>query len=249
MDEWAFRELQKVEEQHWWFTSRQQILVDVIARLPRTVPRARILDIGCGTGMMLRALEPYGTVQGIDPSPTAVSLASSQRLMVRQGSLPHDLQGVGGRYDLVTLLDVLEHIEDDREALSAVYRLLDSNGAVVCTVPAIPALWSLHDDLAHHKRRYRLYELKQRFEESGFRIHKISYFNTLLLPLALLRRPLQFLWSGSNLLQMPPPGLNRLFGKIFTMEKYYLRKRDFPIGLSLIAIAFRSSADRRSESI
>lgn len=146
-------------------------------------------------------------------------------------------------FDLVTLFDVLEHFEDDGAAL-AIYERLNSGGYVVLTVPAFRFLWSEHDDLAHHQRRYTKRELQDTLEKAGFRIVRLSYFNFFLFPVvAVARLAKKFLGinTGATDFFMPSAPINSLLASLFSAERYFLRYINFPFGVSIIAIAQKES--------
>ncbi len=142
----------------------------------------------------------------------------------------------------IAAFDVLEHVEQDTAALQALYHQLSNNGLLLLTVPALPWMWGRHDVRHHHFRRYTRGVLKQRLEAAGFHVERISYFNTLLSPLAIMIRLIHKLSSsdGKHCDVMPFAWLNRLFTCIFSAEKWVLaRGLNFPIGISLIAVGRR----------
>jgi SAM-dependent methyltransferase len=176
----------ELDDRHWWFAARRRIVLQVLdAALRRAGPagKPRILDIGCGGGGTLRELALRGEAFGLDPEPSAVEAAMRRaRCEVRLGRLPDEIPYELGSFDAVTLLDVLEHIEDDVRALGTIERLLRPGGLLLCTVPAYRFLWSQHDDVNEHRRRYTRPELRIRLEAAGLRVRKLSYCNTFLFP-------------------------------------------------------------------
>jgi SAM-dependent methyltransferase len=167
----------RVEDTHWWFQARRAIVLRLLDAFVEHGKPLRVLDIGCGTGMMLNALRPFGEVVGIDPNDAVV--AYSRRKVrppcrVVKGHLPEALPH-GQRFELVTALDVLEHIDDDVASLRAIHEgVLHPQGTFMLTVPAYGLLWSGHDEMNLHKRRYTVRELKRKLLSAGFRTRKMQ---------------------------------------------------------------------------
>jgi len=149
-----------------------------------------------------------------------------------------ELDGLeSGAYDLVTALDVIEHVEDDRAALQGLARCLKPGGRILVTVPAFPFLWSAHDVANHHHRRYTRATLKAAVEQAGLKLEFMGWFNSLLFPLAVADR----MWGkltgreGSDD-AMPPAPVNALFNTIFGLERHALGRLPLPPGVSLAAV-------------
>lgn len=240
MDPDAYLEMADTEANHWWFCGRRIILEHLIATLdlPSDV---KILEIGSGTGGNLQMLSSFGQVSAIEMDATARSIALEKTggsFDIRPGSCPGDIPFAGEKFDLICLFDVLEHIQEDVETLIAVGGLLADGGRVLLTVPAYQWLWSSHDEFLHHKRRYSARKLRKTVANSGLLVERISYFNTLLFPLAaavrlrdrLLTRPKAM---GSTL---PPAPINRLFAALFSWERSLVTKINLPFGVSLFGI-------------
>lgn len=241
--------LNRVEEHHWWFQTRRDIVLGLLARFAPVTRPVRVLDIGCGTGMILKALGRFGDVFGIDPDEQAIVYSRSKikdPSRVRQGQLPDRLP-TDQRFEIVTLLDVLEHVEDDVGSLRAIQNVLAPAGILFVTVPAFPFLWSGHDEINQHKRRYTVDELRQKLQRAGFKILKCSYFNTLLFPLAMaFKMYTRMRWGyapRAHMETVPGPLINISLRRIFTFERFLLPQVDLPFGVSLLAIA---SSDRPS---
>lgn len=238
MDAELFARFGEIESRHWWFLARREIVLAVIARFAR--PHASLLDIGCGTGFFLERARTLYSAVGVDPSPIALSMCAGRKLgEVKEGSAT-DLSAFDGqRFDLVTLLDVIEHVDDDVAALRATSGVLAPGGHVVVTVPAFPFLWTAHDDLNHHQRRYTKQRLKSALEASGFRVERLTYFNCYLFPLAVMERigkRLLHLDGGADL-ALPPELINRTMRRVFAAERHWLdRGASFPVGLSVLGV-------------
>ena len=229
----------EIQKKHWWFVTKKSIVIDTIHRYFHTKADVKVLDIGCGSGLMLSALERIGQTYGMDMSDEAISF--SKELFsgrVEKGFLPNQVPFDKDFFNLITALDVIEHIDEDVEALKAIRALLVADGKAVITVPACMWLWSNFDEMNEHKRRYTLAELKQKLELAGFSIEKISYYNTILFPVVFVVRMLNNLLgrNGSSDMDMPNKPLNFTLEKIFGFEKYLLRFINLPFGVSVIAV-------------
>jgi SAM-dependent methyltransferase len=229
-----------VEESHWWYHGRRRIVMDLVARLP-LAPQAQILDAGCGSGRNLVELAGFGSVVGLEPSARGAAVARARGVgeVVEAGidTMPF----ADASFDLITLLDVLEHIEDDRGALLGLRRVARPGGMLLITVPAYPRLWSSHDELNRHYRRYTRRALLDRAEEAGWRPLRTTHFNALLLPVAAAWRLAERLRPSqepsSSELVRTPAALNWLLEQPLRAEAALLRSgRRIPAGLSLVGV-------------
>ena len=242
MDQALLLRFAELEERHWWFVVRRRLVMETVRRwAPDGL--THIVEVGCGTGGTLCALAaayPSSTVLGIDPSRQALALARDRGCAAVAGQF-EDLPLATGSADLLLGLDVIEHVHDDRRALAAARRALRPGGRLVLTVPSLPRLWGPHDEINGHRRRYRRLELAQRILHADLRLERLTYFNTLLLPLGVVERALgrRFGGAASIGLQMPPRPLNAALRTVFELEAPVLRRRDLPLGMSLLAIATR----------
>jgi len=256
----------RYERTNWWFIARQRILLDVMSRLIPGLTAAsggsgtqrgdagrgpmRLLDIGCGGGGFVQAMGRFGEAIGLDADPDAVAFARGRGLDVRLGRLPDNVPLQSGTFDVVTLLDVIEHVDDHARAVETARRLLVPGGFLVCTVPAYQFLWSYHDEVNEHKRRYTRPGLRQLLSEGGFRIHKISYFNSILFPPIAAVRSLRRLIGGRGRADSPvvPASVNALLTGVFGLERLMLRWASFPFGVSILAVA-QSPASTAGENL
>ncbi len=239
MDKAFYRKFFEVQKKHWWFVSKKKIVLDFIDRYLSTNDNHKILDIGCGSGLMLNALEQIGDTYGMDMSDEAINF--SREIFsgtVKKGMLPDNIPYDEEYFSIVVALDVIEHVDDDRASLTAIRSHIVEGGQAIISVPACMFLWSEHDVLNEHKRRYTLEELKGKLIEAGFTIEKISYFNTFLFPLISLVRIINNLLKrkGASEIDLPHPAINFIVEKIFSLEKYFLRIMNFPIGVSVLAV-------------
>ena len=227
------------DTRHWWYRARRKVLASLITRKAPLPAEARILEIGCGTGHNLAMLGTFGTVDAIEIDAAARDMASA-RLGRPVGDAPlPDLPGVpDASFDMIALLDVLEHIADDKAALIAIRKRLKPGGKILLTVPAHPWMWSGHDVANHHQRRYTKKAFRQVIEAAGFRIETFSAFNSLLFPAAVAQRLVAKVTGkeGSDD-ALPAAPINAAFEAVFGLEAYLVGRVPMPPGLSLVAIA------------
>ena len=220
-----YRKFFEIQKKHWWFVSKKKIVLDVIDSYLIKHSDTKVLDIGCGSGLMLNALESVGQTFGMDMSDDAISF--SKEIFsgnVEKGLLPDQIPYDESFFDLIVALDVIEHIDQDVDSLKSIRSLLIADGKAVISVPAYMFLSSAFDDLNEHKRRYTLTELNSKLIHAGFTVEKISYFNTLLFPIVFVVRMLNNVLKrdGASEVDMPNWGLNFVLKKIFGFEKYLL---------------------------
>jgi 2-polyprenyl-3-methyl-5-hydroxy-6-metoxy-1,4-benzoquinol methylase len=242
MDPRVYSTYFELEKHNWWFVARRKIIAQVLRdSIAQKVERA--CDIGCGAGVNFPILSQAARqVGGLEMSEEAVMLA--------RGSYP-DADIVTGVFpstpipqcDLVTMFDVLEHFDDDVAALKEIRARLTQNGILVLTVPAHQYLWSSHDDIVHHQRRYSRHSLLRSLRSAGFTPVRITYFNALLFVPILAYRVLRKLFGdnrSSDLFTVPKP-LNILLEKTFSLERLPLRFMNLPIGVSFLCVARKSA--------
>jgi SAM-dependent methyltransferase len=225
------------EERHWWFVGRRHL---VLSLLERAGAEGTLLDVGCGTGGLLQHLEPFGESFGVDPAWDAARCGRRRRArMVMATGL--GLPVADARIDAVLALDVLEHVADDVGMAREAARVLRPGGHLLVTVPALPALWSGHDVVNWHHRRYTRRTLRAVLDAAGLQILVIKYFNSLLLPLAVARKLLLGSHGAAahHYEDLPGP-INALLGLVFSAETWLLRFVSPPLGASLVALARRS---------
>lgn len=229
-----------VEDDHWWFVGRRAVVFAQIADAlaPSISQKRQILDIGCGTGATMDHLRKYGEVQGIDLAMIPLNFSrrrGHQRTMCASATqLPFGDES----FDLVTTLDVIEHLDDDVKGLSEIRRVLKPGAPAVIYVPAFQALWGPNDDQSGHKRRYRLAQLRTAAEKAGLQIERISYSNfAMFLPIWLGRKLLNVLGRAEQSEnRINHPLLNKLLTVLFASEAGWLRKHSLPFGVSLVCV-------------
>ena len=252
MQQHTYAIMRRVEETHWWFAGRRQIIKSFLERLcldvnvesfgtARHSAPLKILDVGCGTGANLEMLAQFGEAEGVDVSGEALSFCRERGLEnVKQGeaeALPFE----GSSFDLVTGLDVVEHLDDDLAGLQEMRRVLRPGGHALVFVPAFMFLWGVQDDISHHRRRYTLDQLKQVMSHAGLEVERASYVNisffTPILIGRLLMRALHLRPESENNITIG--FLNGVLGKLFGAESLALRYLNFPFGVSIICVARR----------
>jgi SAM-dependent methyltransferase len=223
---------------HWWYRARRDILADYLARAGHLPQNARVLEIGCGTGHNLPMLARFGTVDAIEIDAAARDIAG-ERLGKPVGDAPlPELTGVDGRYDLIAVLDVVEHIADDVGSLRGMAARLNPGGKILITVPAHQWMWSAHDVVNHHQRRYSKKTLDAAIRAAGLKHNGLRYFNSLLFPLAAASRIAGRLTGKDDSDDSPPPKpVNTLFEAIFGLERHLVGRVPLTPGVSIVTLA------------
>ena len=246
MEKEEYKKLFELENSYWWYVGRRFIIKNILKKYA-TPGQGQVLDVGCGTGMNLGLLSPYGSeVLGIDTSPEALNYCRQRGFSnVKIVGDLNDLKREYGEntFSLITMLDVLEHIEDDDSAIKNVYHFLDKNGIFILTVPAYQFLWSEHDTALHHKRRYTAKLLAKKLENNGFKIVKSSYIIVFTFPLIVAYRILKGIFNifspstpkTSHVIL--PNFINNLLILPLKLEGKLIDFLDFPFGTSVIIVA------------
>ena len=241
MKEHTYPIMFRVEQSHWWYTGRRRILASFLDDICRRVTdrRPRILDVGCGTGANLLMLSKYGDAEGVDVSEDALAFCRERGLeQVKLGAaekLPYD----DATFDLVTALDVVEHLDDDLAGLREMRRVLRPGGRVLLFVPTFMFLWGVQDDVSNHRRRYRLPELRRVLEQAGFEIERTTYANiTFFLPILLARKLMRVTGiKAESENNINVSALNGVLGRLFGAESLVLRHMNIPFGVSGLCVA------------
>jgi SAM-dependent methyltransferase len=243
MERAVFDRMAELDQDHWWFLARRRILKALIRRVVRPPQKARILEVGCGTGHNLAMLKTFGRVEASELDRCARALAN-KRLprKVKEAKLPDLSMFERNGYDLIALLDVLEHVPDDLASLRAIHRRLKPGGALLLTVPANPWMWSAHDAAHHHHRRYSKAQLAKVIADAGFEVQLLSYFNSLLFPPIAVARLLGKLTGRESADdQLPGATVNAVLNKVFGLEAGLIGRVPMPFGVSLVAVVRRPS--------
>jgi SAM-dependent methyltransferase len=230
----------RAEDRHWWYQGRRRVLERTIDRLGLPAD-ARVLDAGCGSGRNMVDLARRGPVTGVELSPTSAHLARERGTGEVVECSMLDMPFNAGSFDLSLSLDVIEHLADDVAALRELRRVTAEGGALLVTVPAYQWLWSGHDEVNHHHRRYSRRSLLTAAHDAGWRCERTTHFNSLLLPVAVALRALDRVnprTTKSSLdLWVPPAPINWLLRQPLLLEAAAIgRGRSIPAGLSLLAV-------------
>jgi len=243
MDAAYFREYYALERKHWWFTVRGKILADLVRRYCSSQPDLRILNVGVATGATSEMLQQFGKVTSLEfDSDCCEFLRTEVGLEVTNGSVL-ELPFADTSFDLVCAFDVIEHVDDDRKAVTELQRVCRPGGHVFVTVPALMLLWSHHDVVNQHFRRYSKSQLLELFKSSNG-IHYATYFNSLLfLPILAFRLMSRLLpdkllrkGAGSDFTVFEDGVSNTILRAVFSMERKLLKLFRFPIGVSIACI-------------
>ena len=233
----------ELEESYWWFTGMRKVYFALLDLIFHDTTDISVLDVGCGTGAMLRYLRRYGTVTGFDVSEIALKLCRHQSRLV-QGSAD-SLPFAAESFDLITALGLIEHVEDDAKVVEELYRVCKPGGYVLSFTSAFMFLWSHHDEANRHFRRYTAGEFRNLFESVRFEVVKISYINTFLFPPILLARLIQR-WTGidkriheRDFIKMPAL-LNSSLSGLLGIEASLIKRVNLPFGVGLICVSRKS---------
>src|SRR5437588_9069627 len=220
MERAVFDRMIELDQHHWWFLARRRILKRLIERVVKPPQKARILEVGCGTGHNLAMLKAFGRVEASELDRCARAVAN-KRLpgKVKEARLPDLSMFERNGYDLIALLDVLEHVPDDLASLRAIHMRLKPGGALLLTVPANAWMWSAHDAAHHHFRRYSKKRLEELFLRAGLEVQLLSYFNTLLFPLVAAARVVgKVTRKESADDKLPSAPVNAVLDSVFGLE-------------------------------
>lgn len=226
------------ERTHWWYRVRR-VLTSTFIEQYSPVAKPHILDIGCGTGLLLKELSATYDVHGIDISDKAVSFCKARGIVAVSKGGATDIPFPDNSFDIVLALDVIEHIKDDTAAAKEMLRVLKPGGIAIVFVPAFMCLWSVTDELNMHFRRYRLRGLIDLCLHNGFSIVRVSYFNFFLFfPIYVVRKMTKIfkihskaeIETGGNFVSL-------VLYWIFYSEVFFLKYINFPFGVSAFIIA------------
>lgn len=243
-----YKEYYDLERNHWWFVAREKIISNHVKKLIRDkhLPEKeiKILNVGCGPGRSSQYLSKFGKVTSIEYDKECCEFASEKTgLEIINGSITQ-LPFSDKSFDLVCAFDVIEHVEDDQLAVNEMKRVVKEDGVIFITVPAFMSLWSHHDVINHHFRRYKIKEIERLFEKQkeGNKIF-VSYFNFILFPPIYLIRQLSNLFisdekrpgSGSDFETFKPGIMNTLLYNVMGFESKLLNSNfKLPFGVSIL---------------
>jgi ubiquinone/menaquinone biosynthesis C-methylase UbiE len=247
MDHSVYQQFYKIEKDHWWFKGMRAICRRVLKRAKVNNDKtSRCLDIGCGTGLWTIELAEQGEVYGLDFSPEALSFCQKRGLKGLMRASAMSLPLIQDSFETITALGLIEHLDDDKGFLAELYRICAPGGYILILTSAYEVLWSRHDEIVHHKRRYTRRQLESLSAMSGFEIVYTSYVNTILFPPILAIRLFQWLvgasaegGQGSPDLFLPRPLINKLLYGLLWTEARLLNFFAFPFGVGIVLLARR----------
>lgn len=241
MQEVVYHSNFSIEESYFWFLARNKIVSKIFKSICHLKKGDNVMDIGSGTGGFAKILSEDYKVTCLDTEPIALEYCKKRGLDDLHNCILADFQKGDRKIKAAFMLDVIEHIEKDAEVVSQVYDLLEPGGYFITTVPAYQWIWSHHDILHMHFRRYNKSNFQKLHKDAGFKILYASYFNTFLFLPAVLKRFLDKI-TNKDFTNAPPvdevsPTMNSLFTKIFSAEASFLPSFKFPFGISIIVIS------------
>jgi SAM-dependent methyltransferase len=242
MQQHTYEIMNRVEDSHWWFVGRRAILEEFLRQIiqnPKSkIQNPKILDVGCGTGANLEMLANFGEAEGVDVSDDALEFCRAKGLKTHKG-LAEKLPFADESFDLVTALDVVEHLDDDVVGLKEMNRVLKKDGKTLIFVPAFMWLWGVQDDISNHRIRYTKKQIVERLEKAGFEIERATYANWTFFAPILAGRTLMKITGikpeSENNVNIS--ALNGIFGKLFSAERFWLKRANFPFGVSIVIVA------------
>ena len=242
MQQHTYAIMDRVEDSHWWFVGRRAILESflrgLVGKLGKSADEVRILDVGCGTGANLEMLSQFGRSEGVDVSDDALEFCRRKGLTVQKG-LAETLPYPDDTFDITTALDVVEHLDDDAAGLKEMYRVTRKGGYSLIFVPAFMWLWGVQDDVSNHRIRYTKRQIVERLEKAGFTVGRATYANFTFFAPILGGRTLMKITGlkpeSENNVNIS--ALNGVFGRLFSAERYWLDRFDFPFGVSIVITA------------
>jgi SAM-dependent methyltransferase len=227
MERAAYRFLEQAEHS-WWYTGRRRCIKQALTHV--RVPHGEILDFGAGFGASFNLLHSYGHVDAYEIDEQSVAACRSRGYHQVFTSIPP----ITKQYALIGAFDVIEHIEDDVSALRGLHARMKKGGIMVVTVPAYAWLWSAHDELHKHFRRYTRRGICIALTKAGFTVEYASYWNTTLMPVAYIMR--KFGKGGGESLT-PSPAVNRLLSAVTWVESLLITFLPLPWGTGIVAVA------------
>jgi SAM-dependent methyltransferase len=246
MQEHTYAITYEEEHKHWWFVGRRRIIAAFVQEICHrlNIERPHILDVGCGTGANLELLSEFGEAEGVDVSPQAIEFCRLRGLKKVHLGAAERLPNTDASFDLVTALDVVEHLDDDVGGLQEMRRVLRPDGRLLLFVPAFMFLWGVQDDVSNHRRRYTRAGLRRAVETAGFHVERLTYANLMFFAPTLMGRVLMRITGvrPASEANINIAALNGMFGKVLGAERHLLRHANLPFGVSLICVARKTEA-------
>jgi ubiquinone/menaquinone biosynthesis C-methylase UbiE len=243
-----YQDFYALEDKHWWFAGMRNIFSATIAKIyGKNIP-LKILDVGCGTGRMIKELEKYGRVAGVDCEEAALGFCRKREIKSICLANALRLPFRSGEFDLVTAFNLVEHVQDDGFLIKELSRVCKKGGRIILATSAFRFLWSKHDELNGHKRRYSKENLRELVKSQDLVIEKLTYTNFILFPFIWLGIILQSLFKPcfSSLLRnyysIREPG-NKILLLALRLEAWVLGRFNAPFGVSFLCVARKTGKD------
>jgi len=238
-----YERMYSLENTYWWFQGRKEIVLRILRKhTPLGRTPLRVLDVGCGTGLLLQAIRTWADPVGIDFSHLAMGYCTRRGIDHLTCGRVEALPFRGEAFDLLLALDLLEHVDDDAALMRELWRVCRPGGHLLITVPAYSFLWSEHDEALHHFRRYSRASLRRTIATTPFRIVRFTNAISLMLPPIAAFRLAQKTFKPdhdhrpkTHLIRLPRP-LNRFLISLLRLEARLLERINFPYGVSLLAL-------------
>lgn len=251
MDMNEYQIMYDLEKSYWWFKGKQYLVKSFLRKFRDVLHNDdKVLDIGCGTGMVLETLNRQANGYGLDYSSHSLFFLKKRGLRnIICSDLTDPIPFKNDSFNAVVCLDLLEHIDDDLSLIKEIKRIVMPGGHILITVPAYKTLWSPHDEALHHRRRYGIAELLNKVKGAGYKTLKASYFNScLLLPILVLRKVNSLLGDRrepkTDFNIKIPECINRLLEYLLTAEIFLMRFINYPFGVSILLILQKDTEDR-----
>jgi len=237
-----YQELYDLEKDYWWHVGKRSLVEKLIQKYLRPGKNRQLVDVGCGSGLMMEILKKYGEPHGVDLTEEALKFCRQRGLKNLYQADVTKLPFKKDQVDLVIALDLIEHVADDVAAFREFHRVVKPGGIIVISVPAFKFLWSYWDDILGHERRYTARSLATAITKAGFKVEKVGYSNSLILLPTFLMRKLKSLKKIDPEEQpsdfIPTPrALNKLLTSYYALETSAAANIRLPAGLSVIAVA------------
>lgn len=227
------------EGEHFFYEANHRIVLSLLKKYSQKKARLKILDAGCGTGLLSKKLEKYGDVTGLDFSPEALKFARKRRVKTKLGSVTK-IPFKASTFDAAVCVDVIYHssIKDDIAALKELRRVLKNGGMLILRVPANRWLHLEHDKHVHTRERYTKSLLKRKLKTAKFNLIHLSYVNAILLPLAMVKQFIEvFVSSKGSGVEKIPSVINSFLKAGLRFELLFVMNETLPFGLGIIAVA------------
>jgi SAM-dependent methyltransferase len=236
-----YKTLYELEDTYWWYVARRRLVEEWLERLCGRAKQRIVADFGCGTGANERVLGAFGNVVLVDMSHDALHFCRKRGLERLVCSSAEQIALRSDSVDVATAMDMLEHIDNDIAGMREVLRVLKPGGSFLITVPAFGFLWSEHDEALHHRRRYTVYELRNKLTTAGFEVIRTTHFITFLFfPILVMR-----VWQGAFKKNaypktshvILPAWINSFLESLLNVERALCRVINLPFGVSIVAVA------------